>query len=54
MNVEMAMTLHHKSTLVGWRDVHLPGGWLLDGYDSDRQSLCVVDDQPVGNPKRKV
>jgi hypothetical protein len=25
-----------------------------DGYDSDRQSLCVVDDQPVGNPKRKV
>jgi hypothetical protein len=29
---------------------------ILDAYDKygDRQSLCVVNDQPVGNPKRKV
>jgi hypothetical protein len=29
MNVEMDMALHHQNMSVGWRDIHLPGGWLL-------------------------
>jgi hypothetical protein len=30
-------------------------GWELGAtFDGSRQSLCVVNDQPVGNPKRKV
>jgi hypothetical protein len=39
-----------------------PGWWLQPGLKvgdapsecGNRQSLCVVNDQPVGNPKRKV
>jgi hypothetical protein len=30
MTVEMAMTLHHQNALMGWKDVHLSGGRLLD------------------------
>jgi hypothetical protein len=29
MNVEMAMALHHQNMSVGWRDIHLPDGWIL-------------------------
>jgi hypothetical protein len=30
MNVEMAMKLHHQNASMGWRNVHLSGGRLLN------------------------